>query len=334
MDSGSGRLPQVASPHRVALALSLALLGAGGCGSSTAGSPSDADGGLEPDGSPTGDSATDSATRTGSHDSSVQGSLDASESDDGPATTFDAAGTSDAGNEVGDSAGTDASPEVDAGASTVSPYGPNLVSIFDGTSLAGWTQVPSTNPPQWSVVDGAMHSSGANRGFMYSANRYGDFRFIFTSRLISDEADGATPHVPCVLFWGTSTTADAMDAIQVQPPKGYMWDYRPGHNDAPAGSKFLPGRPSLTDTNWSQCEMLAAQATGMMRFACCQVTGTAPCKATEIMDYTDATAGQTYYVALQVHTGNSANGSGMIEEFKDLYIESPVADPTQLLTTQ
>jgi Domain of Unknown Function (DUF1080) len=301
-----------------------------------------------------GDSAIDSATPTGSHDGSVQGSLDASESndgagshdgsdqdsldasesDDGAATTLDAAGTSDAGNEVGASASRDASPEVDAAATAVSPYGPNLVSIFDGTSLAGWTQVPSTNPPQWSMVDGAMHSSGANRGFIYSANKYGDFRFIFTSRLISDEADGATPHVPCVLFWGTSTTVDAMDAIQVQPPKGYMWDYRPGHNDAPAGSTFLPGRPSLTDTSWSQCEMLAAKATGKMRFACCQVTGTAPCKATEIMDYTDATAGQTYYVALQVHTGNSANGSGMIEEFKDLYIESPVADPTQLLTTQ
>jgi hypothetical protein len=323
-----------ASTLGAALALSLALLGATGCSSSTAGQPSDVDGGLGPDGRSTGGSATDSATGTVGQDSSVQGSLDANEPDEGAAMTVDAGGTSEAGSEGGESAGTDASPEVDAGTTALSPYGPNLVSIFDGTSLAGWTQVPSTNPPQWSVVDGAMHSSGANRGFMYSANKYGDFRFIFTSRLISDEADGATPHVPCVLFWGTSTTADAMDAIQVQPPKGYMWDYRPGHDDAPAGSKFLPGRPSLTDTSWSQCEMLASKAAGTMRFACCQVTGTAPCKATELMDYTDATAGQTYYVALQVHTGNSTKGSGMIEEFKDLYIESPVTDPTQLLTTQ
>jgi hypothetical protein len=33
-------------------------------------------------------------------------------------------------------------------------------------------------------------------------------------------------------------------------------------------------------------------------------------------------------VAFQVHN------AGMIEEFKDVYLESPVADPTMLVTTQ
>jgi hypothetical protein len=207
---------------------------------------------------------------------------------------------------------------------------PNCKPIFDGSSLTGWVQVPAA---QWSVVNGVMNSTGAAksaRGFIYTANTYGDFRFIFTSRLIQDPNDNP-PHVPCVLFWGQSLTADAMEAIQVQPPKGYMWDYR---TTGPTADKSpdmyetrIKGAPSLDDTQWSQCEMVANQAAGTMRFACCQLTGTTPCKASEIVDFKDPTAGRVAPLALQVHT------AGMVEEFKDLYVESPVADPTNLLTT-
>src|SRR5665213_3639041 len=207
---------------------------------------------------------------------------------------------------------------------------PNCKPIFDGTSLSGWVQVPAS---QWSIVNGAMHSTGSAksaRGFIYTTNTYGDFRFIFTSRLIQAPYDNP-PHVPCVLFWGESLTADAMEALQVQPPKGYMWDYR---TTGPTAGKSpdmyetrIAGAPSLNDMQWSQCEMLASQATGTMRFACCQITGSAPCKASEIVDFKDPTAGRLSPLALQVHT------AGMVEEFKDLYVESPVADPTTLVTT-
>lgn len=207
---------------------------------------------------------------------------------------------------------------------------PNCKPIFDGVSLSGWVQVPAS---QWSVVNGAMHSTGTAksvRGFIYTTDTYGDFRFIFTSRLIQDPNDNP-PHVPCVLFWGASLTADAMEALQVQPPKGYMWDYR---TTGPTAGKSpdmyetrIAGAPSLNDMQWSQCEMLANRAAGTMRFACCQITGSAPCKASEIVDFKDPSAGRMSPLALQVHT------AGMVEEFKDLYVESPVADPTSLVTT-
>ena len=208
---------------------------------------------------------------------------------------------------------------------------PNCKPIFDGTSLSGWVQVPAA---QWSVVDGVMHSTGSAksaRGFIYTTKTYGDFRFIFTSRLVEDPNDNP-PHVPCVLFWGTSLTADAMRALQVQPPKGYMWDYRTTGataNQSPDRYETrIKGAPSLDDTQWSQCEMLGNHAAGTMRFACCQTSGTMPCKASEIVDFKDPTAGQMSPLALQVHT------PGMVEEFKDLYVESPVADPTSLVTTK
>jgi Domain of Unknown Function (DUF1080) len=201
---------------------------------------------------------------------------------------------------------------------------PNCKPVFDGASLAGWTQVPAAS---WSVVDGAMHSLGTARGFLYTAASYGDFRAIVTSRLVSDPAN----HLPCVLFWGTSTTRDAMSAIQIQPPAGYMWDYRttgPTANMSPDRYETRFAHPGIVDTQWSQCEMLANRAAGTLRFACCLVTGATPCKATEIVRFTDPTAGAVAPLALQVHN------AGMIEEFKDFYVESPVADPSILLTVR
>jgi Domain of Unknown Function (DUF1080) len=200
---------------------------------------------------------------------------------------------------------------------------PNCVSLFDGTTLNGWTQVPAAS---WSVVNGAMHSLGTARGFIHTTNTYGDFRFIFTSRLIKDPAN----HFPCVLFWGNSPTKDALTAIQIQPPNGYMWDYRttgPTANKSPDMFEKRFSHPGFVDTQWSQCEMLANQAAGTLRFACCQLTGTTPCKASEVVDFTDANAGLKAPLALQVHNAS------MIEEFKDLYVESPVAAPSALLTT-
>jgi len=172
-----------------------------------------------------------------------------------------------------------------------------------------------------------MHSLGTARGYIYTTTNYGDFRFIFLSRLIKDPAN----HLPCVLFWGDSLTKDALAALQIQPPSGYMWDYRttgPTSNKSPDRYETRFSHPAMVDTEWSQCELLGNKAKGTLRFACCQDSTSTNCKATEIVDFADPTAGLVAPLALQVHN------AGMIEEFKELYVESPVADPTKLLSTQ
>jgi hypothetical protein len=173
-----------------------------------------------------------------------------------------------------------------------------------------------------------MHSLGTARGFIYTRATYQDFRAVFTSRLVADPA----AHLPCVLFWGNSPAVDALAAIQIQPPRGYMWDYRrtgPTANMSPDRFETRLGGPALVDTQWSQCELLTNRAAGTMRFACCQLTGTATrCKGVEIVDFKDPTAGLQAPLAFQVHN------AGMIEEFKDISIESPVAAPNMLVTTQ
>jgi Domain of Unknown Function (DUF1080) len=201
---------------------------------------------------------------------------------------------------------------------------PGCRSVFDGSSLAGWVQIPANS---WTVKDGAMHSLGTARGVAYTSEVFMDFRFIFQSRLVEDTAK----HLPCVLFFGNALTKDALQAIQVQPPNGYMWDYRatgPTANKSPDQFETRFSHPAVSDATWNQCEMLGNQAAGTMRLACCQVTGTGTCKASEIVAFKDPTAGRQAPLALQVHN------AGMIEEFKALYVESPVAQPSMLLTTQ
>ena len=217
---------------------------------------------------------------------------------------------------TGDAASDGGVPPADAGA--------GLVPIFNGSNLDGWIQVPAGS---WSVVAGAMHSLAPARGFIYTRATYGDFRMVFTSRLVADPA----AHLPCVLFWGNSPTVDALAGIQVQPPRGYMWDYRktgPTAGQSPDRYETRLGGPALNDMQWSQCEILTNRAAGTMRFACCQVGTNTRCKGVEIVDFKDPTAGIVAPVAFQVHN------AGMIEEFKDVYLESPVADPTTLITTQ
>jgi hypothetical protein len=173
-----------------------------------------------------------------------------------------------------------------------------------------------------------MHALGTARGFIYTKNTgYGDFRWIFTERLLPPVS-----HQACVLIWGDQPNADALAALQVQPPNGSMWDYRktgPTANKSPTMFETLHMSPGLNPMQWNQCELLASSSTGSFRFACCALTGTGPCKAIEELDFKDpAAVGAKGPLALQIHN------SGMIVEFKDLYVESPVMDPTKLITTQ
>ena len=241
-------------------------------------------------------------------------------------------GRTDAAIDAGMDARTDAGRAADAragddaadGGVPVGDAGTGLVPIFNGSNLDGWIQVPVGS---WSIVGGAMHSLGTARGFIYTRATYGDFRMVFSSRLVADPAG----HLPCVLFWGNSPAVDALAAIQIQPPRGYMWDYRttgPTANMSPDRYETRLGGPALTDTQWSQCEILTNRAAGTMRFACCQLGANPRCKGVEIVDFKDPTAGVVAPVAFQVHNAQ------MIEEFKDVYLESPVADPMTLLTTQ
>ncbi len=203
------------------------------------------------------------------------------------------------------------------------PYGdPNLVSMFDGKTLNGWT---ASKPGGWVVQNGAIHGTGtAGRGWIYyNKKQVGSFRWIFNVRQVVGN------HAPTVLIWGTTNPIrDALSAIQFQPPNGGHWDYRPGHNNG-GGSEFKTLPHTKIDIHtWSQCEILANQATGVARMACCPLSaGAITCKAVEVLDFKDPTAGQVGPLAIQVHNG------GIEDEYRSLYVESPVADPGKFITT-
>lgn len=203
------------------------------------------------------------------------------------------------------------------------PYGdPNLVSMFDGKDLSTWT---SSKDGLWSAsADGAIHGNGTARGWLYyNKQQVGTFRWIFTVRQVKGN------HAPTVLIWGTTNPIrDALSGIQFQPPNGGHWDYRPGHNNG-GGKLFKQFTHTKIDVkNWAQCELIGNQATGVAKMACCPLKGTAAtCKGAEVLQFTDKTAARVGPLALQVHN------SGINDEYKNLYVESPVVtSPDKFIT--
>jgi hypothetical protein len=266
----------------------------GGSGGTTSGSGGASSGGSG--GGSTGGSSSGTGGESGSSGGTTGGSAGASD---------DAGSLTEGGSDLDATTGAD-----DGGSGIISDAGlyAGMRSLFDGTTLDGWIQKPDNS---WDVMDGAMHSKGTNRGFIYTKENFGDYRLIFTERLV-----GAISHQACVLLFGTDPGKDALGAIQFQPPNGFMWDYRTGkNNNPPASIATHYDHPKLSATEWSQCEILAHSSKGEFHAACCNLTGAGPCNAVEVVWFHDPTAASMGPIAWQVHN------KGMQEEFKDVYIE-------------
>jgi hypothetical protein len=182
--------------------------------------------------------------------------------------------------------------------------------IFDGKTLDGWIQIPTNS---WEVKDGAMASRGTGRGVICTEKDYTTFRLLFLVRHISGKPD----HQPCVLIFCTrpengKKPLDALGGIQIQPPNGGHWDYRPGHNKSGNGFTRLTN-PKFKAGEWSQVELLVDATSGTARMAVAQPIGT---KAVEVLDYKGPDAGRAGPIALQMHN------RGLFDEYKDVRIET------------
>jgi len=227
-----------------------------------------------------------------------------------------------------DAAGNKSTPSPALGVRTAkgggggNPYGDShLVNMFDGKTLGGWTQ---SQTGLWSALNGTIHGNGTARGWIYyNKQQAGTFRWIFTLRQVSGN------HAPTVLIWGTtSPIRDALSAIQFQPPNGGHWDYRPGHNNGGSGLFKQIAHTKIDSHNWAQCELIANMTTGFARMACCPLGTATKCKAVEVLQFRDKTAGRVGPLAIQIHN------SGIHDEYKNLYIEAPVVQsPDQFITT-
>lgn len=186
-------------------------------------------------------------------------------------------------------------------------------------------QLARSSTTGWVVKDGAMASTGAGRGVIYTARDYGRFRLLFTMRHVSGDPD----HQACVLIFCSRPEAaqkpiDALGGIQFQVPNGGHWDYRTGMNNN-GGAEFT----SLTKTRfdvhaWSRVEILGDAATGRARMAVAQPPGAA---ATEVLDFQDAAAGKVGPVAWQMHN------AGLFDEYKDITME-PDPQEDRLITVK
>jgi len=165
----------------------------------------------------------------------------------------------------------------------------------------------------WIVRDGAMASTGAGRGVIYTARDYSRYRLMFTMRHVAGKPD----HQACVLIFCTRPQAeekplDALGGIQFQVPNGGHWDYRPGMNNA-GGREFTSVTRTQFDVHaWSRIELLVNAEKGTARMAVAQPPGS---RAVEVLDFTDAAAGKAGPFALQMHN------AGLFDEYKDFAVE-------------
>jgi hypothetical protein len=173
-------------------------------------------------------------------------------------------------------------------------------------------EIAKSKTTSWVVKDGAMASTGAGRGVIYTKEDYTNYRIVFEMRQIS----GNPGHQPCVLFFCTRPAAgekglDALGGIQFQVPNGGHWDYRPGFNKGGEGFKN-PIKTKFNNREWSQVEILVNAKNGTARMAVAQPLGT---KGIENLVYTNAEAGKTGPFALQMHNG------GLFDEYKNVRVE-------------
>ena len=183
-------------------------------------------------------------------------------------------------------------------------------SLFDGKTLDGWNQLPADS---WVVKDGAMASTGAGRGVIYTKDDYSRYRLLFTIRHVSGKPD----HQACVLIFcarpkDREKPLDALAGIQFQPPNGGHWDYRKGHNNSGKGLFQRDKKPDFDPHEWSRVELLVDAKKGTARMAVAQPVGS---KAIEVTTFTDPTAGRVGPIAWQMHN------KGLFDEYKDVEIE-------------
>jgi hypothetical protein len=194
--------------------------------------------------------------------------------------------------------------------------------LFDGKTLDGWLQIPENS---WTVKDGAMASTGAGRGVIYTKDDFSKYRLLFTLRHVSGERD----HRACVLIFCTRPVEgekplDALAGIQFQPPNGGHWDYRKGHNNA--GNDYFTRvvNPKSDEHHWHRVELLVDASAGAGRMAVARPVGS---KAVEVLQFKDATAGRKGPIAWQMHNAT------LFDEYKDVDIEiDPSVD--DLITTR
>jgi hypothetical protein len=166
----------------------------------------------------------------------------------------------------------------------------------------------------WAVKDGAMASTGAGRGVIYTAKDYTHYRLTFTMRHVS----GSPDHQACVLIFCSRPESgekplDALGGIQLQPPNGGHWDYRPGMNNN-GGAEFTSvTKPHFDAHTWSSVEILADATKGTARMAVAQPPGS---KAVEVLNFKDPAAGKPGPIAWQMHN------AGLFDEYKDVTIET------------
>ena len=180
------------------------------------------------------------------------------------------------------------------------------------------TDLVRNSAPGWIAKDGALSSTGAGRGVIYTVKDYTRYKLTLTMRHVSGNPD----HQACFLIFCVrpqpgEIPPDVLSGIQFQPPNGGHWDYRPTVNGS-GGAEFATVNKTAFDPHqWSRVEVLVDAGKGTARMAVSQPIGSKP---VEVLRFHDPAAGRTGPIALQMHN------AGLFDEYKGIFIETDPAN--------
>ena len=212
---------------------------------------------------------------------------------------------------------------------TTNPVGHNLARLNKLLIEDAYDEINNAKIPGWVVKDGAIESTGAERGVLYTKiDLEGRFRITFEVKHAPGRA--ASVLLFCTRPGENERPLDALAGIQFQVPRGHHWDYRPGkNNDGGPNRGGLFARNveegnKFTGNEWARVEILADATKGTARMAVAQPIGN---KAVEILTFNDPTAAKAGPFGLQVHH------FGTFDWYRNITVElNPEVD--DLISTQ
>jgi hypothetical protein len=128
---------------------------------------------------------------------------------------------------------------------------------------------------------------------------------------------GNPDHQACVLIFCTRPGADdvpldALGGIQLQPPNGGHWDYRPGLNNNGSALFTTLQKTQFDPHSWSRVEITADASDGTAKMSVAQPPEAQP---VDVLAFQDSSAGKAGPIAWQMHN------AGLYDEYKDVTIQ-------------
>ena len=176
-----------------------------------------------------------------------------------------------------------------------------MKSLFDGKSMAGWTQIGGKNKNAWKVENGLLVMDGEGGGWIAADGEYADFQFSLEFQLTSDSNSGVYLRAPADSshISRTGMEIQILDDFHAKYAKVKDWQ-RTGSIYHVAPAKTGPLKPA---GEWNKMEITARGAHVVIRLNGMTIVDDMIDKHPELNKEHTGLARKSGKIGLQCHNG-------------------------------